>query len=76
MYGKARLTMALLISSIMARVRTLIVTRADLRLGGDLLWRWAKAYPIVWPAAATAYVALPTDRRIIDPLIAFLDGTC
>jgi hypothetical protein len=57
MDAKSRLILALLMSSVMVCMVTLLVTFLDLGLRPDFLIQWAKAYFIAWPvAAATAFI--------------------
>ena len=52
MDAKSRLILALLMSSVMVCMVTLLVTFLDLGLRPDFLIQWAKAYFIAWPVAA------------------------
>jgi hypothetical protein len=75
MDSKARLILALLMSSIMVLMVTLLVTFLNLGLRSDFLVQWAKAYAIAWPVAATtAFVIMPGARRLTDRITARLDG--
>ena len=75
MGGKSRLILALLMSSVMVLMVTLLVTFLNLGLRPDFLFQWAKAYAIAWPVAATtAFVIMPGARRLTDRIIARLDG--
>jgi len=75
MDAKARLILAMLMSSIMVLMVTLLVTFLNLGLRSDFLVQWAKAYVIAWPvAAATAFVIMPAARRLTDRIITRLDG--
>lgn len=76
MDGKARLILALLMSSVMVFMVTLLVTFLNLGLRSDFLVRWVKAYFIAWPvAAATGFVIMPAARRLTERIVARLDRT-
>jgi hypothetical protein len=76
MQAKARLILALLMSSVMVMMVTLLVTWLNLGLPPDFLMQWVKAYLIAWPvAAATAYVIMPLARQLTDRIVARIDGT-
>jgi hypothetical protein len=75
MDGKARLILALLMSSVMVFMVTLLVTFLNLGLRSDFLVQWVKAYLIAWPmAATTAFTIMPAARRLTERIIARLDG--
>jgi hypothetical protein len=75
MDGKSRLILSLMMSSVMVLMVTLLVTFLNLGLRSDFLFKWAKAYAIAWPVAATtAFVIMPGARRLTDRIIARLDG--
>jgi hypothetical protein len=75
MDGKARLVLALLMSSVMVFMVTLLVTFLNLGLRPDFLMQWVKAYFIAWPiAAGTAFAIMPAARRLTDRIIARFDG--
>jgi hypothetical protein len=72
---KARLIMALLQSSVMVLMVTLLVTFLNLGLRADFLLQWVKAYFIAWPiAAATAFVIMPAARRLTERIVTRMDG--
>jgi hypothetical protein len=74
MDGKARLILALLMSSVMVLMVTLLVTFLNLGLPADFLLQWAKAYVIAWPvAAATAFLVMPPARRLTEVIVALID---
>jgi Protein of unknown function (DUF2798) len=76
MDAKARLILALIMSSVMVFMVTLLVTFLNLGLRSDFLLQWVKAYFIAWPiAAATAYVWMPAARRLTERIVARLGGT-
>src|SRR5919201_1507323 len=67
MDAKPRLILALLMSSVMVCMVTLLVTFLDLGLRSDFLIQWVKAYFIAWPVAATtAFFIMPSARRLTD----------
>jgi len=75
MEAKPRLILALLMSSVMVRMVTLLVTFLDLGLRSDFLLQWTKAYFIAWPiAAATAFFIMPPARRLTDRIVALIGG--
>ncbi len=75
MDGKGRLILALLMSSVMVAMVTLLVTGLNLGLHAGFLMQWGKAYVIAWPvAAATAFAIMPTARRLTERIVARLDG--
>jgi hypothetical protein len=75
MEAKARLILAILMTSVMVLVVTLIATWLDLGLRGDFLGKWLKAYFIAWPAAAiTAFLVMPPARRLTERIVALIDG--
>jgi hypothetical protein len=75
MEAKPRLILALLMSSVMVFMVTLLVTFLDLGLRSDFLIQWVKAYFIAWPVAATtAFFIMPPARRLTDRIIALIDG--
>jgi hypothetical protein len=72
---KARLILALLMSSVMVFMVTLLVTFLNLGLRSDFIAQWVKAYFIAWPvAAATAFFVMPAARRLTERIVAGLDG--
>jgi uncharacterized protein DUF2798 len=75
MEAKPRLILALLMSSVMVCMVTLLVTFLDLGLRSDFLLQWTKAYVIAWPiAATTAFFIMPPARRLTDRIVALIDG--
>lgn len=75
MDGKARLILAVLMSSVMVAMVTLLVTFLNLGLPTDFVLQWVKAYVIAWPiAAATAYLIMPAARRWTTRIVAIIDG--
>jgi hypothetical protein len=72
---KARLTLALVMSSVMVFMVTLLVTWLNLGLRADFLVQWVKAYFIAWPVAAgTAFFIMPSARRVTERIVALFDG--
>ena len=75
MDAKARAILALLQSSVMVFMVTLLVTYLNLGFDPDFLRQWAKAYFIAWPiAATTAFLVMPPARRLTEPIVALMDG--
>jgi hypothetical protein len=75
MDGRTRLILALLMSSVMVLMVTLLVTFLNLGLVSDFLLQWVKAYLIAWPVAAgTAFLVMPPARRLSERIVALLDG--
>jgi hypothetical protein len=75
MEAKPRSILALLMSSVMVCMVTLLVTFLDLGLRSDFLLQWTKAYFIAWPiAATTAFFIMPPARRLTDRIVALIDG--
>jgi uncharacterized protein DUF2798 len=73
---KARLILALMMSSVMVFMVTLLVTYLNLGLAPDFLIQWVKAYFIAWPVAAgTAFTIMPGCRRLTDRIVARLERT-
>jgi hypothetical protein len=72
---KARLTLALVMSSVMVFMVTLLVTYLNLGFPSDFVIQWVKAYFIAWPiAAGTAFVIMPAARRVTERIVALIDG--
>jgi hypothetical protein len=75
MAWKARLTLALVMSSVMVFMVTLLVTYLNLGLPSDFVVQWVKAYFIAWPvAAATAFLIMPAARRVTERIVMLIDG--
>jgi hypothetical protein len=75
MDGKARLILALLMSSVMVLMVTLLVTFLNLGLRSDFIIQWVKAYFIAWPVAATTgFFVMPPARRLTERIVALIDG--
>ena len=74
--AKARLILALLMSSVMVLV-TLLVTYLNLGFDPDFLRQWVKAYFIAWPVGATtAFFVMPPARRLTERIVALIGGQC
>jgi len=75
MDAKSRLILALLMSSVMVLMVTLLVTFLNLGLRSDFVLQWVKAYFIAWPVAAvTGFLVMPVARRLTERIVARLDG--
>jgi uncharacterized membrane protein YdjX (TVP38/TMEM64 family) len=73
--AKARLILALLMSSVMVFMVTLLVTYLNLGFDTDFLRQWVKAYFIAWPVAAiTAFFVMPPARRLTERIVALIGG--
>jgi hypothetical protein len=73
--AKARLILALLMSSVMVFMVTLLVTYLNLGFDPGFLRQWMKAYFIAWPvAAATAFFVMPPARRLTERIVALIGG--
>jgi hypothetical protein len=75
MDAKTRLILALLMSSVMVAMVTLLVTWLNLGFDAGFLGQWVRAYFIAWPVAAlTGFVVMPPARRLTDRIVARLDA--
>ena len=75
MEAKSRALLALLMTSVMVFMVTLIATYLNLGFDPDFLRQWVKAYFVAWPVAAlTAYFVMPPARLLTARIIALLDG--
>lgn len=75
MDAKARLLLAVLMTSVMVFMVTLIATYLNLGFDPGFLRQWVKAYFVAWPIAAlTAFVVMPPARWLTERIIASLDG--
>ena len=75
MDGKSRLILALLMSSVMVAMVTLLVTWLNIGLRAGFIVQWVKAHFIAWPVAAgTAFVIMPAARRLTDRIVTRMDG--
>jgi hypothetical protein len=70
MPAKARFLLAAIMSAIMVFMVTLVVTYVNLGLGPGFLLRWAKAYIIAWPVAATTgFLVFPFARGATESIM-------
>jgi Protein of unknown function (DUF2798) len=75
MHVKSRFILAVLMSSIMVCMVTLIATYLNLGLRQDFILQWGKAYIVGWPVAATtAFVIMPWARRTTERIVAAFEG--
>jgi len=75
MEAKPRLILALLMSSVMVLMVTLLVTYLNLGFDPGFLGQWVKAYFIAWPVAATTcFFIMPPARRLTERIVALIDG--
>jgi len=75
MPAKARFLLATIMSAMMVFMVTLVVTYVNLGLAPDFLLRWAKAYIIAWPVAATTgFLVFPLARRATDEILRVIGG--
>jgi hypothetical protein len=75
MDAKTRAILALLQSSVMVLMVTLLVTYLNLGFDPDFPRQWVKAYFIAWPiAAATGFLVMPPARRLTEWIVSFMDG--
>jgi hypothetical protein len=75
MDAKTRLILALLMSSVMVLMVTLLVTYLNLGFDPGFLRQWVKAYFIAWPVAATtAFFVMPPARRLTERIVGLIDG--
>ena len=67
----ARLILSVLMTSVMVLMVTLVATFVNLGFVSGFFGQWMKAYFLGWPiAAATAFVVMPSARRITDRIMA------
>ena len=75
MDAKTRMILALLMSSVMVMMVTLLVTYLNLGLPPHFVLEWVKAYLIAWPVAAiTGFLIMPPARRLTDRIVTLIDG--
>ena len=75
MEAKSRAILAVLMTSVMVFMVTLLVTYLNLGFDPDFVRQWVKAYFIAWPiAAATAFLVMPPARRLTERIVALMDG--
>jgi hypothetical protein len=72
----ARLILAFVMTAVMVFMVTLIVTCVNLGVSHPhFLIQWCKAYFLSWPIAAiTAFLFMPSARRITDRIVAHIGG--
>jgi hypothetical protein len=76
MEGKARFILAAMMSAVMVLMVTFLVTWLNLGFQSNFLIEWVKAYFIAWPVAAiTAFLIMPTARRLTEHIVTYLNGT-
>jgi hypothetical protein len=75
MEAKARFVLAAVMSAIMVFMVTLIITYLNLGFRPDFLAKWAKAYAVAWPVAATTgFLVMPMARRTTDRIMRVFGG--
>ena len=75
MNAKGRFIMAVMMSAVMVCMVTLLATYLNLGLRSDFLLKWAKAFIIAWPVAATtAFLVMPFAQRVTGRILAMLEG--
>jgi hypothetical protein len=74
MEARTKLILALVMSSVMVFMVTLLVTFLNLGFRSDFLMQWIKAYFISWPvAAATAFFVMMPARRLTERIVSLID---
>lgn len=67
---RVRALTAALMTIVMVAIVTFVATWLALGLDPNFLRQWAKAFIVAWPiAACTAFVVMPTARRIAERLV-------
>jgi len=75
MEAKSRAILAVLMTSVMVFMVTLIATYLNLGFDPDFLRQWVKAYFVAWPiAATTAFFIMPPARWLTERIMASFDG--
>jgi len=75
MNAKPRAILAVLMTSVMVFMVTLIATFLNLGLDPDFPRQWAKAYFVAWPVAAiTAFFVMPPARHLTERIVNLMDG--
>ncbi|MGD9922857.1 MAG: DUF2798 domain-containing protein [Pseudorhodoplanes sp.] len=70
MEWRVRALTAALMTIVMVALVTFVATFLALGLDPEFLEQWAKAFAVAWPiAAATAYLVMPTARRLAERLV-------
>jgi hypothetical protein len=66
---RVRALTAALMTIVMVAIVTFVATWLALGFDRGFSWQWAKAFIVAWPiAAATAFVVMPTARRLAERL--------
>jgi len=64
-----------IMTAMMVFMVTLAATYMNIGLRADFLSKWAKAYIISWPiAATTAFLVMPMARRATDSVMRLIAG--
>ena len=72
----ARFILAFVMTAVMVFMVSLVVTCVNLGFHPDFLWYWCKAYFLSWPVAGiTAYLVMPSARRITDRIMVRIGGS-
>jgi Protein of unknown function (DUF2798) len=72
--GKAKVIFPVLITGLIVFVVSAVVTFTNIGLRADFVPRWFKAFFTGWPVAAvTAYLAIPTIRRLTEAIARVID---
>lgn len=73
MDGLARLILVTAMTAVMVLVVTLVATLINIGFAPGFFVQWAKSYIVSWPiAAATAYVVMPSARRLTTRVMALI----
>jgi len=72
----ARFIMAFVMTAVMVFMVSLVVTCVNLGiLHPHFLTQWCRAYFLSWPIAAiTAFLIMPSARRVTDVIVTLIDG--
>jgi len=71
----SRLVLSIVMSGAMAFMVTLLATFLNLGPRPDFVVYWLKAYAVAWPvAAATAFIFMPTARRVTEGIVGRIYG--
>jgi len=75
MSRKARLILAVTMTSVMVFMVTLVATYLNIGLRPDFIERWVKAYFVAWPiAAGTAFLVMPISQRFTAKVVGRIEG--
>ena len=75
MDAKARAILAVLMTSVMVLMVTLIATYLNLGFDPGFVRQWAKAYFVAWPVAATtAFLVMTPARHLTERIVTLIDG--